>query len=97
MGMLGRGFPSTPLVDIVLFELPLEGRVFKMHLIERDCTSPPLVDISSLGFPFQAPLKVFKTRLLGRGFHTLIKNDSFPSPTDMGSHNPPPFKAQPPL
>ena len=29
----------------------------------------------------------FKTRLLGRGFHTLIRNDSFTSPTDVGSHN----------
>ena len=32
---------------------------------------------------------IFKTCLLGRGFHTLIKNVLFPSPTDMGSHNPP--------
>ena len=29
----------------------------------------------------------FKTRLLGRGFHTLIRNVSFPSPTEVGSHN----------
>ena len=29
----------------------------------------------------------FITRLLGRGFHTLKKNVSFPSPTDVGSHN----------
>ena len=40
-------------------------------------------------FPFGLPLKVFKTRLLGRGFHTLVKNASFSSPTDVGSHNPP--------
>ena len=32
----------------------------------------------------------FKTCLLGRGFHTLIRNISFPSPTNVGSHNPPP-------
>ena len=38
-------------------------------------------------FPFRVPLKVFKTRLLGRGFHTLIKNDLYPSPTDVGSGN----------
>ena len=25
-----------------------------------------------------------------RGFHTLVKNVSFPSPIDVGSHNPPP-------
>ena len=34
-------------------------------------------------------LTIFKTRLLGRGFHTLIRNVSFPSPTKVGSHNPP--------
>jgi len=32
--------------------------------------------------------------MLGRGFHTYINNASFSSPTDMGSHNPPPFEAQ---
>ena len=40
-------------------------------------------------FPFGIPPKVFKTRLLGRGFHTLIKNVSFSPPTNMGSYNPP--------
>ena len=33
-------------------------------------------------------------RLLGRGFYTLIKNVSFSSPTDVESHNPPPFGTQ---
>ena len=33
----------------------------------------------------------FKTCLLGRSFHTLLRNVSFPSPTDVGSHNPPPW------
>ena len=42
-------------------------------------------------FPSGFLLDVFKTCLLGRGFHTLIKNVSFSSPTDMGSHNPPPL------
>ena len=46
--------------------------------------SPPLADIVLFGFS----LKVFKTCLLGRGFHTLIKNVLFPSPTDEVSHNP---------
>ena len=36
----------------------------------------------------------FKTRLLGRGFHALIKNVSFYSPTNVGSHNPPSSRAQ---
>ena len=42
-------------------------------------------------FPIELPLKVFKTRLLERGFHTLIKNVLFSSPTNVGSHNPPPL------
>ena len=46
-------------------------------------SSPPLVDIVLFGLP----LKVFKRRLIERGFHTLIKNASFSSPTDVGSHN----------
>ena len=33
--------------------------------------------LSSLSFAFQTSPQDFKTRLLGRGFHTLIKNDSF--------------------
>ena len=32
-----------------------------------------------------------KMRLLERGFHTLIKNISLPSLTDVGSHNPLPY------
>ena len=48
--------------------------------------SPSLADIVL----FELSLKVFKTCLLGRGFHTLIKSVSFSSPTNVGSHNPPP-------
>ena len=47
----------------------------------------------SLDFFFRGSPKVFKTRLLGRGFHTFIKNVSFYSPTNVGSHNPSPFRA----
>ena len=43
-------------------------------------------------FPSGLPLKVFKTCLLDEGFHTLIKNVSFTSPTDVRSHNPPSFE-----
>ena len=50
--------------------------------------NPPL-----LAFPFGFPLKVFKTCLLGRDFHTFINNVSFPSPTDVRSHNPPPSRS----
>ena len=54
--------------------------------------SPPLTNIVL----FRLSLNIFKTRLLERGFHTLIKNASFFSPTDVRSHNPPPFRAQRP-
>ena len=47
-------------------------------------------------FPFRHPLKDLKTCLLRRGFHTLIKNVSFFSPTDVGSHNPLLFGVQRP-
>ena len=43
--------------------------------------------LSSMGFPFRTSPQDFKTRLLGRGFHTLIKNVSFSLPINMGSHN----------
>ena len=43
--------------------------------------SPPLG-----AFPFGLLLKVYKTHLLGRGFHTLIKGVSFSSPSKVGSH-----------
>ena len=51
-------------------------------------SSPLLVNF----FLFGLSLKVFKTRLLGRSFHTLIKNVSFSSPNNVRSHNPPPFR-----
>ena len=60
----------------------------------NNSSSPPLVDIVLFGLP----LKVFKRqrRLLGRGLHTIIKNASFSSPTDVRSHNPLPFRAERP-
>ena len=55
------------------------------------CNSPslPLEDIVLLDFSFQASPHGFKMHLIGRGFHTLIKNAAFSSPTDVRSHNPP--------
>ena len=38
-------------------------------------------------------LTIFKTRLLGIGFHTLIRNAPFPSRIDMRSYNPPLLEA----
>ena len=56
--------------------------------------SPPLADIVLfIVFPFGRS-QCFKARLLGGGFYTLIRNASFSSPTDVGSHNLPPFRAQ---
>ena len=45
---------------------------------------PLLADIVLFGLS----LKVFETRMLGRGFHIFIKGVLFFSPTDVGSHNP---------
>ena len=67
------------------------------HICIWNSLSPPLVDIVLFGlFLFELSLKIFKMRLLGRGFHTLIKNVLFHSPADVGSHNPPPFETQHP-
>ena len=43
--------------------------------------------LSSLGFPFRASPQGFQKASAKDNFHTLIKNVSFPSPTDVGSHN----------
>ena len=57
----------------------------------QSCASPlegtPKMFLTAQAYRF----KVLKTRLLRRGFHTLIKGVSFSS-TDVGSHNPPSFK-----
>ena len=58
------------------------------------CNSPslPLADIVLFGLSLSGyPSRFFKTRLLGRGFHILIKGVSFSSLSDVGSHNPPPL------
>jgi len=60
----------------------------RLSLLAGTSPSPPLADIVLLAFPFGLPLKIFKTCMLGRGFHTLIKNVSFSSPTEVRSHVP---------
>ena len=57
--------------------LPFFLRRIQKHLYNSP--SPPRVDIVL----FRASPQDFKMRLLGRGFHTLIKNVSFSSPTDV--------------
>ena len=58
--------------------------------------SPPLANIVFFGLSLSSFPSRFLKRLLGRSFHTLINNVSFSSPTNVGSHNPPFFRAQRP-
>ena len=68
--------PSPSLVDTVCF-----------GLLQR---SKPIVNRYYLLWlvMYRRQPHDFKTYQLGRGFHTLVRNVSFPSPTDVGSHNP---------
>ena len=55
-------------------------------------SGPSLVDIVQFDLScIVVSFTVFKTRLPGRGFHTLIRNVLFPSSIYVGSHNPPPW------
>ena len=45
---------------------------------------PLLADIVLLGFSYGLPLKVFRTRLLGKVLYTLIKGVVFSSTTNVG-------------
>ena len=66
-------------------------------LVGVNSPNPLLANIILFGFfSFQASSQGFKTRQLGRDFHIFIKNVSLPSPTNVGSHNPPPLGAQHP-
>ena len=69
--------PLQPTWDLTIH---LPWRSSGSDIIYND-PSPPLADIVLFGLP----LKVFKTRLLGRGFYTFRRNVSFPSPTNVGS------------
>ena len=54
--------------------------------------SPPLVDILLFGLFLPSFPSRFKMRLLEKGFHSYKKMfHSFSSPTNVGSHNPPPL------
>ena len=48
--------------------------------------NPLLADIVLFSLSFWASPQSFKTHLIGSGFHTLIRNASFSSPTNVGSH-----------
>ena len=66
--------PSV-LVDTPSHVYPLQGLSGFDTICNR--SSPPLVDIVLFGVSF----KIFKTHLLGKGFHTLIRNVLFSSLT----------------
>ena len=55
----------------------------------RNSPSLSLVNTSIIFFGLSLPdfPQGFKTRLLGRGFHTLVRNAFFPTPTDVGTHS----------
>ena len=54
--------------------------------------NPPLADIVRFGtLRITVSLTVFKTHILGKDFHALIRKVSFLSPLNVGSHNPPPL------
>ena len=101
--LLGRGFHT--LIRNALFSSPTEVgsnnhpswwpasslRHCSMSSSDTICNdpSPRLVDTVCFGsLCIVVSLTVLK-RLLGRGFHTLIRNVSFPSPNEAESNNPP--------
>ena len=71
--------------------LSLVAKIIILHSFKKTEVQPTANRVLFGFFLSSFPSRFFKTRLLGRGFHTLIKNVSFSSPTDMGSHNPPPL------
>ena len=60
-------------------------RHMKSWVTPNLCSYVDLCFLPQVSIELSFPAR-FKMRLLGRGFHTLIKNVSFPSPTDVGSH-----------
>ena len=68
-----------------------------MTLVYLDCNSSSTASkyYSLWAFDWRLSLNVFvETCLLGRDLRTVTKNVSFPSPTDVRSHNSLPFKTQ---
>ena len=88
VSLLAHRLVSTPFRAQPLLADTSPGVWLWYHLYQPKPTASKYCPLWA--FPFGLPLKVSKTHLLGRGLHTLIKNASFSSPTDVGSHNPPP-------
>ena len=86
-----------PMWDLTIHPLPGPAFSLRHRLVSGSDTicnhpSPSLADIVRFdSLRIAISLTIFKTRMLGRGFHILIRNVSFPSPIDVGSHNPPPW------
>ena len=74
-----------------MLDSPMEVVVIRFGLdYEGNGSSLVLVNIV-LVCPSGFSLNVFKTRLIRRSFHILVRNTLFPSTTDVGSHYPPPW------
>ena len=98
--LLGRGFHTLirnvlfpSLTDVGSHNPPIEGQHPRWHtarcpaLLPFVTTKPTATKYCPLwAFPLRDSPQGFKTRRLGRGFHTLIRNVLFPSPIDVGSH-----------
>ena len=97
--LVGRGFHI--LIRNALFLSPTDMGSHNPLLLGPECSlahhlvsdSDSIRNSSSPDNPFGAFSRGFKTHMLGRGFHTLVRYVSFPSPTDVGSHNPLPLGA----
>ena len=76
--------PHVNRTDYQLIDISEDGFVSFNHTFTW---CPPSSYCPLWIFPFGLPLKVFKTCLLERGFHTLIKNALFSSPAVVISHN----------
>ena len=83
--------------EFVLFDftcvLPKQNSAsYQHHHVQCNSPNSPLANIVYFDMLYiTISFKALKRVLLRRGFHALIINASFPSPTNVGSHNPPPW------
>ena len=85
-------FPSyfSP-CEFVMFDFTCLLPKQKHHHVQCNSPNLPLANIVYFGILYiTINFRALKRVWLRRGFHTLIRNTSFPSPTNVGSHNPPP-------
>ena len=83
--------PASLLAHRLMFT-PFKENPPRWHIVrclaDTICNGPgpPLAILFSLSFLFRAFPQNFKTRVLGKGFHTLIKGVSFSFPTKVRYH-----------